>query len=88
MIAASRGSVVRAPGLPRAILGAAVGFAVGGGGLAAAGAAGLSADAGQIFGLGYLLALLGFLLGIGAFRFWLTWAVGREIDVADEHAAH
>ena len=61
-----------------------IGFVVGGG-LAAFG---LQADAGQVLALGYLLALFGFLLGIGAFRFWLTWAAGREIDVADEHAAH
>ena len=51
-------------------------------------AAALQGDEGQIFGLGYILALLGFLLGIGAFRFWLTWAAGREIDPAEEHAAH
>jgi cytochrome c oxidase subunit I len=83
MTAASRVSAVRAPGLTRAVLGAVIGFAIGAGGLVAAGA-----EAGQIFGLGYLFALLGFLLGIGAFRFWLTWAAGREIDAADEHAAH
>jgi cytochrome c oxidase subunit 1 len=83
MTTASRVSAVRAPGLLRAVLGAVIGFAIGAGGLVAAGA-----EPGQIFGLGYLFALLGFLLGIGAFRFWLTWAAGREIDVADEHAAH
>jgi cytochrome c oxidase subunit 1 len=91
MIAAARPSFVPGPGLPRAVLGAVIGFAVGGGGLAAAGAAGaagLAPDAGQILGLGYLVGLLGFLLGIGAFRFWLTWAAGREIDAAEEHAAH
>jgi cytochrome c oxidase subunit 1 len=88
MTTASRVSAVRAPGLTRAILGAVIGFAIGAGGLVAAGAVGLQAEPGQIFALGYLFALLGFLLGIGAFRFWLTWAAGREIDVADEHAAH
>jgi cytochrome c oxidase subunit 1 len=84
MIAAARGSVVPRPGLLRAILGAALGSAVGGG----LGSAGLHAEPGQIFGLAYLLGLLGFLLGIGAFRFWLTWAAAREIDATDEHAAH
>jgi len=88
MTAAFRRRVVPDPGLLRGVVGAGAGFALGGGGLALAGIAGLQADAGQIFGLGYLLGLLGFLLGIGAFRFWLTWAAGREIDVAEEHAAH
>jgi cytochrome c oxidase subunit 1 len=82
--AAPRRSAVIEPGLLRAVLGAVIGFAVGGG-LAAFG---LQAEEGQVLALGYLLALLGFLLGIGAFRFWLTWAAGREIDAADEHAAH
>jgi cytochrome c oxidase subunit 1 len=84
MTAAARRFVVPGPGLPRAVLSTAIGFAVGGGGLAF----GLQADAGQILGLGYVFGLLGFLLGIGAFRFWLTWAAGREIDVVEEHAAH
>ena len=82
--AASRRSAVTAPGLPRGVLGAVIGSAVGGG-LAAFG---LHAEAGQILALGYLLALFGFLLGLGAFRFWLRWAAGREIDVNDEHEAH
>jgi cytochrome c oxidase subunit 1 len=84
MIAAARRSVVPRPGLQRAILGAAIGFAVGGGLAAVV----LHAEPGQILGLAYLLGLLGFLLGIGAFRFWLTWAAGREIDAAEEHEAH
>jgi cytochrome c oxidase subunit 1 len=71
------------PGLPRAVLGAALGGAVG-----AAVAIVVGGEEGQILGLGYLFALIGFLLGIGAFRFWLTWAAGREVDVAEEHAAH
>jgi cytochrome c oxidase subunit 1 len=83
MTAAARRLVVPGPGLLRAVLGAAIGFAVGGGL-----AVGLNAEPGQILGLGYLFGLLGFLLGIGAFRFWLTWAAGREIDVGEEHAAH
>ena len=41
-----------------------------------------------ILALGYLFALFGFLLGVGAFRFWLTWALGREVDEDEEHAAH
>ena len=84
MIAVARRPIVPVAGLPRAILGAVIGFAVGGGLVAVV----LHGEPGQILALGYLLALLGFLLGIGAFRFWLTWAAGREIDVADEHAAH
>ena len=84
MIAARRASLVPAPGLLRAIGGAVIGLALGAG-LAAFG---LQAELGQILALGYIFALLGFLLGIGAFRFWLTWAAGREVDVAEEHAAH
>ncbi|HEY8636826.1 MAG TPA: cbb3-type cytochrome c oxidase subunit I [Candidatus Limnocylindrales bacterium] len=84
MIATPRRSVALAPGLPRAILGAAIGIAVGG----ALTAFGLGAEPGQVLALAYLLGLLGFLLGIGAFRFWLTWAAGRETDVRAEHDAH
>jgi len=84
VIAARRASLVPAPGLLRAIGGAVIGLALGAG-LAAFG---LQAELGQILALGYIFALLGFLLGIGAFRFWLTWAAGREVDVAEEHAAH
>ncbi len=76
------------PGLLRAVLGAAIGGAIGVGSLVLAGSAGLQVTDGQIFGLGYLLALLGFLLGIGAFRFWLTWVAGREVNPEEEHAAH
>jgi cytochrome c oxidase subunit 1 len=83
MIASGRGPARPTPGLVRALLGAGVGFAVGGGL-----AAGLQAEPGQILALVYLFGLLGFLVGVGAFRFWLTWAVGREVDAADEHAAH
>jgi cytochrome c oxidase subunit 1 len=84
MNVASRPMAVLRPGLTRAVVGAAIGFAVGG----ALAAVGLQGEEGQIFGLAYVLGLVGFLLGIGAFRFWLTWAVGRPIDGADEHAAH
>jgi cytochrome c oxidase subunit 1 len=74
---------VPAVGLRRAVLGA-----VAGAGLGALLGLVLQADAGQILGLGYLLALAGFLLGIGAFRFWLRWAAARPPDLDDEHAAH
>jgi cytochrome c oxidase subunit 1 len=74
---------VPAVGLRRAILGAIAGAALG----AVLGLV-LQADAGQILGLGYLLALAGFLLGIGAFRFWLRWAAARPPNMDDEHAAH
>jgi cytochrome c oxidase subunit 1 len=83
MIASRRRPATPTPGLVRALLGAVVGFAVGGGL-----AAGLQAEPGQILALVYLFGLLGFLVGVGAFRFWLTWAVGREVNAADEHAAH
>jgi cytochrome c oxidase subunit 1 len=83
MTAGVRRVVVPGAGLPRAALGAVIGFALGGGlGL------GLQADAGQILGLGYLFALAGFVFGVGAFRFWLRWAAARPVDLADEHAAH
>ena len=84
MIAARRGPAVLGPGLPRAILGALLGFAVGGGLVAFV----LGGEEGHVLAAAYLLGLFGFLLGIGAFRFWLTWAAGREVDAADEHAAH
>jgi cytochrome c oxidase subunit 1 len=83
MIAPRRRSFAPRPGLPRAILGAVIGFALGGGL-----ALGVHAEPGQLLALVYLLGLLGFLLGVGAFRFWLRWAAGREADVADELAAH
>jgi cytochrome c oxidase subunit I len=84
MTAVNGRSGVLAPGLIRAILGALAGAAIG----AVLGAVVLHTEEGQILALGYLLALFGFLLGIGAFRFWLTWAAGREVDAAEEHAAH
>ena len=83
MAADRRSMALLAPGLPRAVLGAALG-----GGIGTAVAIAVGGGEGQILGLGYLFALIGFLLGIGAFRFWLTWAIGREVDVAEEHAAH
>jgi cytochrome c oxidase subunit 1 len=83
MTAAAVRRFVPAVGLRRAILGAIAGAALG----AVLGLV-LQADAGQILGLGYLLALAGFLLGIGAFRFWLRWAAARPPNMDDEHAAH
>jgi cytochrome c oxidase subunit 1 len=83
MTAAAVRRFVPAVGLRRAILGAVAGVALG----AVLGLV-LQADAGQILGLGYLLALAGFLLGIGAFRFWLRWAAARPPNMDDEHAAH
>ena len=72
-----------APGLPRAIFGAALGI-----GLGIALSRLLDTDAGQLLGLAYLFAFAGFLSGIGAFRFWLRWATAKEVDIEDEHAAH
>jgi len=66
-------SFVPRPGLARAILGALVGFAIGGG-LAVE----LNAEAGQMLALVYLFGLFGFLLGVGAFRFWLTGRRSRD----------
>ena len=76
------------PGPVRAVVGAAIGAVIGAGSLILAGIVGMEITDGEILGLGYLLALIGFLFGIGAFRFWLTWAVGREVNVEEEHAAH
>jgi cytochrome c oxidase subunit 1 len=76
------------PGLLRAILGAVGGGVIGAGSLTALRESGFLIRDGQILGLGYLLALIGFLFGIGAFRFWVTWALGREVDAEEEHAAH
>jgi cytochrome c oxidase subunit 1 len=88
MTVVREGFDIRSPGLARAVVGAGLGAAVGAGGLLAAGVIGVQAEPGQILGLGYLLALLGFLLGLGAFRFWITWAAARAVDPAEEHAAH
>ncbi len=77
------------PGLVRAVAGAIVGAAVGPALLLASNLpSGQNTEKGHLLALGYLGALLGFLLGIGALRFWLTWAAGREVDAAEEHAAH
>jgi cytochrome c oxidase subunit 1 len=76
------------PGLLRAVAGAVLGGIVGVGALTLARNSGFEIRDGQILGLAYLFALFGFLLGIGAFRFWLTWAAGREVNPAEEHAAH
>ncbi|HEX3218736.1 MAG TPA: cbb3-type cytochrome c oxidase subunit I [Candidatus Limnocylindria bacterium] len=83
-----RRSGLGTPGLTRAVAGAALGAAIGVGGLLAASAVGIRAEGGQLLGLGYVFALFGFLLGVGAFRFWLTWAAARPIDAAEEHAWH
>ncbi len=77
-----------APGLPRAILGGLLGIVVGLliPGLAAG--AGLTITGAHLLLFGYLGGLVGWLGGLGAFRFWLAWARGRPIDPAEEHAAH
>jgi cytochrome c oxidase subunit 1 len=76
------------PGFWRAIIGGALGFAVGGGAMALLGALGVGVKPGHILGVGYLGTLFGFLLGVGAFRFWLTWIFGHEINADEEHEAH
>jgi cytochrome c oxidase subunit I len=83
MTTTARRTVMPGPGLPRAILGAALGIGLGIG-LALI----LGTDAGQMLGLAYLFALAGFLIGVGAFRFWVRWAAAKEVDTTDEHAAH
>ena len=82
MTLAARVQAVRQPGFLRAILGGLLGLAVGAGGMALLGILGVGVKPGHILGIGYLGTLFGFLLGIGAFRFWLTWASGREVDPA------
>ncbi len=84
MEAERRRPAIFAPGLLRAILGAIAGAALGAGLMAFV----VGAEDGQILAVGYIFAFLGWLLGIGAFRFWLTWASGREVDVEDEHRSH
>jgi len=78
----------RRPGLARGVLGGVLGFVVGV--LPALGAAQLGAEMkpGHLLALGYIGLLLGWLAGLGAFRFWLAWALGRPGDLADEVAAH
>ena len=88
MMRAAPIEAVRQPGFLRAVLGALAGFAIGGGGMALLGVVGVGVKPGHILGVGYLGTVFGFLLGIGAFRFWLTWIFGGELDPAEEHAAH
>jgi cytochrome c oxidase subunit 1 len=76
------------PGLARAVAGGVIGALAGVGGLTILRSIGLLIDDDQILGLAYLLAQLGFLIGIGAFRFWVRWARGRPEDRDDERAAH
>ena len=84
-----RSSPFLRPGLLRAFLGAVLGAVVGVGILLLANATiNLDTQPGHLLGLGYIGAFFGFLLGIGAFRFWLTWASGRDVNQAEEHAAH
>ena len=79
---------LRQPGLTRAIVGALLGGALGVGLLMLLQLTGSEVEPGHLLLLGYLFGLIGFLLGIGAFRFWITWALGKEIDAAEEHAWH
>jgi cytochrome c oxidase subunit 1 len=76
------------PGLARAVLGAVIGVIIGLAPPALAAAAGLVVTPAHLLLFGYLGGLVGWLAGIGAFRFWLAWALGRPIDRAEEHAAH
>jgi cytochrome c oxidase subunit 1 len=79
---------VRQPGFIRGIVGALIGLAIGGGGMALLGVIGVDVQPGHILALAYLGTLFGLLFGIGAFRFWLAWIFGGEPDPDDEHAAH
>jgi len=76
------------PGLPRAVLGILIGALIGLVPVGLAAAAGLAISPAHLLLFGYLGGLLGWLTGIGAFRFWIAWALGRPIDPAEEHAAH
>jgi cytochrome c oxidase subunit 1 len=78
----------RRPGLARGVLGGVVGFAVGALPVVAAAQLGADLKPGHVLALGYIGAQLGWLLGLGALRFWTGWALGRADDPADQAAAH
>ncbi len=78
----------RRPGLARGVLGGFLGFVVGALPVVAAAQLGAEIKPGHVLALGYIGLLLGWLAGLGAFRFWAAWALGRPADTADEAAAH
>jgi cytochrome c oxidase subunit 1 len=88
MTAIALGGQLAGPGLARGILGGAVGAAVGVSALALAGQLGISPQPGHYLALGYVGLQLGWLAGLGAFRFWARWVLGKPADAADELAAH
>ena len=88
-----RRGAFRAPGWPRAILGAVLGGALGFGLVVALRAvAGLEIFQTEPTGYPHLIvpaftAPLGFLAGIGCFDYWLRWAIGSPTK-PDDHSDH
>jgi len=78
----------RRPGLARGVLGGVAGFAVGALPIVAAAQLGADIKPGHGLALGYIGAQVGWLLGLGALRFWTAWALGRADDPVDQAAAH
>src|SRR5688500_770817 len=84
---------VRAPGWPRALLGAALGRALGSGLVIALRAiSGLEIFQTEQTGYPHLIvpamtAPLGFLVGIGCFDYWLRWAIGSA-TAPEDHSDH
>jgi cytochrome c oxidase subunit 1 len=81
-------AVLRGPGLGRGVVGAVLGALVGVSPVVVIGLTGSKLAPGHYLLPAYLGALFGFLFGLGAFRFWIAWALGRPVDAADEAAAH
>jgi cytochrome c oxidase subunit 1 len=81
-------TALRGPGLGRGVVVAVLGALVGVSPLVVLGLSGSKLAPGHYLLAVYLGALFGFLLGLGAFRFWIAWALGRPVDSADEVAAH
>jgi len=79
---------LRQPGLARALLGALLGAAVAAAPVVAAAQLGGEIKPGHVVALGYLGLLVGWLVGLGAFRFWFGWALGRPADPAADIETH
>jgi cytochrome c oxidase subunit 1 len=76
------------PGLRRGLLGAFIGLIVGAAPVVLLANLGFQIKPGHLLLFGYLGLVIGWLAGLGAFRFWIAWALGRPISHQDELAAH
>ena len=76
------------PGLTRGVIGGVLGALIGASPLVLSAVLGGQPEPGHYLALGYVGLQLGWLIGLGAFRFWGRWLTGKPVDTADEIAAH